>query len=300
MRKAAIGSGRSRTRTLRRTLTRFRLEWLEPRELLTAYTVTDTSDNTSMGSLRWAITQVDGDSSLDTIKFAISGTGVQTIDLGSPLPQITNSVLIDGTTQNNSSGPPQIAINGASLSSSASVLDDTGGSFTIKDVAIVGCPGTGIELTGGANDLIEGCYVGTSDGAHATANGTGIELFGSADVTIGGTSAASQNVISGNTQNGIELAPGSNNDDAIGTLIEGNIIGLVAGGTAPSGTAATASFRMAPTTRRSAAPRRFSETSSLVTREMGSPSVPVSTRWWRVTISAPIRRVWWPWATTTA
>lgn len=165
MRKAAIGSGRSRTRTLRRTLTRFRLEWLEPRELLTAYTVTDTSDNTSMGSLRWAITQVDGDSSLDTIKFAISGTGVQTIDLGSPLPQITNSVLIDGTTQNNSSGPPQIAINGASLSSSASVLDDTGGSFTIKDVAIVGCPGTGIELTGGANDLIEGCYVGTSDGA---------------------------------------------------------------------------------------------------------------------------------------
>jgi hypothetical protein len=231
MRKAAFASRRSRSCVLRSRQNRFRLEWLEPRELLTTYSVTNTSDSTSQGSLRWAITQVNSDTSSDTIKFAISGTGVQTINLGSPLPQITNSVVIDGTTQNSSSGPPQIVINGSGLTSSDSILSDTGGSFTVKDLAIVGCPGIGIELTGGANDLIQGCYVGTNDGAHAAANGTGIELFGSANVTIGGTTSGSQNIISGNSQNGIEMSPDSNNHDSLETLIEGNFIGTVAGGT---------------------------------------------------------------------
>ena len=231
MRKAAFATGRSRNRVLVRSRNRFRLEWLEPRELLTTYKVINTSDTSSQGSLRWAITQVNGDSSADTIDFAISGTGVQTIDLGSPLPAITNSVVIDGSTQNSSSPTPPIVINGSALSSSDSILDDTGGSFTIKDVAIVGCPGTGIELTGGASDLIQGCYIGTADGTHASGNGIGIELFGSANVTIGGTRSGTRNVISGNTQDGIELSPGSNNDNAVGTLIEGNTIGLVAAGT---------------------------------------------------------------------
>ena len=40
---------------------------------------------------------------------------MQSIILGSSLPQITNSVIIDGTTQNNTSGPPQIAVNGSGL-----------------------------------------------------------------------------------------------------------------------------------------------------------------------------------------
>ncbi len=232
MRKAATTTRRSRNNLLRRLRARrFRLERLEPRELLTIYTVTNTSDNTSQGSLRWAITKVNNDSSADTINFNIAATGVQTINLGSPLPAITNSVLINGSTQNSGASTPPVVINGSALSSSDAVLYDSGGSCTIKDLAIVGCPGIGIELYGGASDLIEGCYVGTADGTHATANGTGIELFGSANVTIGGTVAGSKNVISGNTQNGIEMSPGSNNDNALGTLIQGNVIGLVAAGT---------------------------------------------------------------------
>ena len=51
------------------------------------------------GSLRWAITQSDKTTGPNVIDFAISGTGVHTIDLGSALPAITEPVTIDGTTQ---------------------------------------------------------------------------------------------------------------------------------------------------------------------------------------------------------
>ena len=60
-------------------------------------------------------------------------------------------------------------------------------------------------LTGGGKDLIEGCYIGTSNGTKADANGVGINIFGSAGDTIGGTTGAARNVISGNTNQGIAV-----------------------------------------------------------------------------------------------
>ena len=179
-------------------------------------------------------------------------------------------------------------INGSSLSSSDAVLDDSGGSCTIKDLAIVGCPGIGIELSGGASDLIEGCYVGTADGTHATANGTGIELFGSANVTIGGTISGSKNVISGNTQNGIEMSPGSNNDNAIGTLIEGNVIGLVAAGTSALANSNNGIFQNGANNTTIGGTAALREISSPVTRKTASPWVRGSIRWWKEITSAPM------------
>ena len=289
MRKAATTTRRSRNNLLRRLRARrFRLERLEPRELLTIYTVTNTSDNTSQGSLRWAITKVNNDSSADTINFNIAATGVQTINLGSPLPAITNSVLINGSTQNSGASTPPVVINGSALSSSDAVLYDSGGSCTIKDLAIVGCPGIGIELYGGASDLIEGCYVGTADGTRATANGTGIELFGSANVTIGGTVAGSKNVISGNTQNGIEMSPGSNNDNALGTLIQGNIIGLVAAGTSSLANGDNGIWQNGSdgtTIGGTTALTRNIISGNSARRHLAGHRR--SIRWWRATISAP-------------
>ena len=49
---------RSRPSAVRTVRTQFQLEWLESRRLLSTYTVTNTNDNTSSGSLRWAITNV--------------------------------------------------------------------------------------------------------------------------------------------------------------------------------------------------------------------------------------------------
>ncbi len=50
---------------------------MESRELLSTFVVSNTSDaaNPSPNSLRWAILQVDADTSVDTIDFDIPGSG---------------------------------------------------------------------------------------------------------------------------------------------------------------------------------------------------------------------------------
>ena len=62
--------------------------------------VVDTTADSGPGSLRQAILDADAvTGGGNTIDFAIPGSGVQTIVPLSPLPAITTSVLIDGTTQ---------------------------------------------------------------------------------------------------------------------------------------------------------------------------------------------------------
>src|SRR5262249_51163528 len=90
-------SRRSRGRVHRRFL-RPRVEGLESRRLLATYTVINTND-AGVGSLRATIQSANNDTTLDTIAFAIPGSGVHTISPLSALPTITNPVVIDGYTQ---------------------------------------------------------------------------------------------------------------------------------------------------------------------------------------------------------
>src|SRR5262249_29442683 len=69
--------------------------------------VVNTTADAGPGSLRHAI--LDANSVLGltvTIDFAIPGAGVQTIEPITPLPAITASVVIDGTTQPGFAGTP--------------------------------------------------------------------------------------------------------------------------------------------------------------------------------------------------
>ena len=75
------------------------------------YTVTSTSDNTTSGTLRWAISQANANPGLDLINFNIGTSGNTfnssgsnswaVITLSSALPVLTDAVIIDGTTQTN-------------------------------------------------------------------------------------------------------------------------------------------------------------------------------------------------------
>ena len=58
--------------------------------LAKTFTVTNTLDDGSTGSLRWAINSANADIGLgtDTIAFDIPGPGVHTIAVGSPLPVV--------------------------------------------------------------------------------------------------------------------------------------------------------------------------------------------------------------------
>ncbi len=121
--------------------------------------------------------------------------------------------------------------------------------------------GDGIDIaysiSGGAaasDTVVEGDYIGTNaTGTAAVPNdGNGILIFeGPSDNTIGGTAAGSQNVISGNTYDGVSLF------DSTANVVEGNYIGTdytgkVGLANGPTATALVSLTR--PTTRSAARP----------------------------------------------
>jgi parallel beta-helix repeat protein len=97
---------------------------------------------------------------------------------------------------------------------------------------ISGSINEGIVFNGLAaqNNVIQGNYIGTdATGTLAIANGTGVTI-NSPNNTIGGTTAAERNVISGNGGYGIDLS-----SDADNTIVVGNYIGTDAAGTSALG-----------------------------------------------------------------
>lgn len=208
------------------------------------YTVTNTDDSGS-GSLRQAINDANAGSGADTINFSIS-SGHQQIIPTSAMPPIVNPVVIDGTSQPGFSGAPLIELSGNGAGTAAIGLRVTGNGAgsTIKGLVINRFDGNGIFLDS-HNNTIVGNYIGTSaDGMAAAGNiGDGIGIFsGTSSVnasgnTIGGTSLADKNLISGNGQsnpngaNGITITA-QNGGNANYNAIKGNLIGTNANGTA--------------------------------------------------------------------
>src|SRR5438552_4756755 len=74
------------------------------------FVVSNTNDS-GPGSLRQAITDANANPGTDLVTFNI-GSGLQTIAPTSLLPDITDPVVIDGTTQPGYSGVPLIELSG--------------------------------------------------------------------------------------------------------------------------------------------------------------------------------------------
>ncbi len=214
---------------------------LERRTLLsTTFTVTDTLDDTNMGSLRWAIGQVDSDTTAgtDLINFNIAGTGVQEIQPASPLPPITHSVLIDGFSQTGYAGTPLIQLDGSQAGTSDGLLI-TAADVTVRGLDITNfSQGAGIHLTGSGatGDWVNGNFLGVDPtGTQAEPDEYGVELDGGATTNIIGTNgdgiddAAEQNVLSGNLFAGVWInGQGTDGNTVAGNLIGTDISGMVA------------------------------------------------------------------------
>jgi hypothetical protein len=192
-----------------------------------SFVVTNTNNHGS-GSLRDAIINANATVGTDTITFNIPGSGVKTIGVIVPLPDITDKVVIDGTTQPGYAGSPLIEIDGIALNfSSGDGLVIKAGGTTVRGLSICNFRGgNGINLNGSDGNLIQGNYIGVAaNGTTARQNSRGIQLTNSSNNVIGGTSAAARNVISGNQGSGIEITSGN------GNVIQGNFIGTTATGT---------------------------------------------------------------------
>ena len=188
--------------------------------------VSNTSDS-GAGSLRKAILDSNADSGdRDTIVFNIQGSGVQTINLLSALPQITQPIVIDATTQTGYAGTPLIELNGNGLT--AIGLNVQGGNSIVRGLAINRFNGPAITIQTQGGSVVEGNYIGIDPtGTVARPNtGHGV-LVQSANNRIGGVTAAARNVISGNQGTGVVLQ----NSTATNNLVQGNYIGTNGSGT---------------------------------------------------------------------
>ncbi len=222
---------RARPASPRRGRNRFTLEILERRELLSTWTVNAATDTgagsiaSQTGDLRFCITEANSDPTTPrVIDFAIPGGGVQTINLGSPLPTISSAVVIDGTTQPAYNGTPLIDLNCSALTASETALTVAAGNTTIRALAVNNCPGTAITLESAGGDTVAGCFIGTTaDGTMAAANGLGVVVSGCSNSTIGGTGAHDRNIISGNTGEGILVEENASNVASSDILIENNL-----------------------------------------------------------------------------
>jgi CSLREA domain-containing protein len=245
----------------RRAATRPALEGLEDRLAPATLTVTTAADeltpNDGTVSLREALTAINAGNNLgdpdivntgaafgtnDTIDFNI-GTGVQTISLLAALPIVTAPVTIDGTSEPDFAGTPEIVLDGTSAGAVAG-LTITAGNSTVRGLVIDNFTGDGIDLTTRGGDVLAGNYIGVdSTGAAAAGNGGhGVAISSAPNNTIGGTTAGAGNVISANALNGVLLtAPGTS-----GNVIEGNDIGTDVTGTQAlgngGGTTATVAY----------------------------------------------------------
>lgn len=102
--------------------------------------------------------------------------------------------------------------------------------ITIQNSLISGNTVAGVQPGLAASVIVKGNLIGTDEtGIAALPNDIGVYLLGTSGSTIGGTSNTERNIISGNTQSGIEAGP----IGSIGTTtIQGNYIGTDINGTA--------------------------------------------------------------------
>ncbi|MFN8485838.1 MAG: right-handed parallel beta-helix repeat-containing protein [Anaerolineae bacterium] len=192
------------------------------------YIVGNTGDSGD-GSLRQAILDNNGGGGGGAIIFTI-GSGGQTISLQSPLPPITQPLIIDGSTQPNiTPGTPGIGLTGPSL------VTINADNVTLQGLSITRFGGNGVAVNG-SHVTLSGVTISRNGGSGVAIGGSHITLTGSAITNNGSAGGAScsgvtvasgasnvtisQNVITGNTCSGI-LSSGTN-VQIIGNTISGN------------------------------------------------------------------------------
>jgi hypothetical protein len=224
-----------------------RFEYLEARRLLApmTFTVTDPADSGPY-TLRAAITasnaNAPGAGLFNTIDFNIAGEGSHTIQPTSALPTITQSVTIDGYSQSGSFANSQVNSDDAALqieldgSLTAGVTNVSG-----LEIAANGCTvrglvinrfAHGISLVAGASgNTIAGNFIGADvSGTVARPNrNEAVGMFsGANNNTIGGTTVAARNILSGNAHDGVGIFDAGTSANQV----EGNFIGLAVDGNA--------------------------------------------------------------------
>ena len=200
----------------------------------TTFTVNTTDDlddgtcDVGHCSLREAIAASNLDPVGGIIHFSIPGAGPHTIQPLTALPALEGDVIIDGTSEPDFAGTPVIELDG-SLAGGAHGFDIVGSQNLIRGLVINRFAWNGVQInTDCTFNVIEGNFIGTDvTGTLDLGNGnTGVLIGQAANNTVGGTTAAARNLISGNAEGVTIVDP-----TATGNVVSGNYIGTDVTGT---------------------------------------------------------------------
>ena len=193
-------------------------------------------------SLREAMTAANTQAGADTITFNLdtedssyidptpgspgSGDEYWTIGVSSALPQITDTLTLDGTTQNGwvAGSFQPVVIDGNDNSSGIQFSTDADGSV-IRGLVVRDFDADAVDLLDGADNItVAGNWIGSFNSDGTDAGGGEVNAYSGVrargdNVTIGGSTLADRNVFSGNTF-GVLLR-----GTATGTTVSGNFIG---------------------------------------------------------------------------
>ncbi|HLA62878.1 MAG TPA: hypothetical protein VK610_00505, partial [Rhodothermales bacterium] len=176
-------------------------------------------------TLRAAIETANAREGRDSVAVNIEGAGVHTIALATPLPAVEEPIVLDARTQPGYVSTPLVAISGTL----PTALLLSGGESTVRGFAIGGFSAAGISITGPGENRVEACHLGVDPaGTAALPNAVGVLVTDSPDNVIGGATAPRRNLISGNTEAGVQIVGAA----ATGTIVVGNYVGLNVAGTA--------------------------------------------------------------------
>ena len=150
-----------------------------------------------------------------------------TITLTSALTTINQAVNIDASTQTGYAGTPLVQISGGGTVAQAFDLNTGSTGSTVRGFILSSFTQYGVYANVSNSHTIAGNWIGLArDGVTGTSSGNGVYLANSTGSTIGGTTAADRNVISGNAERGIVL-DNTHNTSVLGNYIGTDVTGLL-------------------------------------------------------------------------
>jgi CSLREA domain-containing protein len=185
-------------------------------------------------TLREAINASNAAAGTDFIHFAISGTAPIVITPTSPLPYITETIVLDGTSQSGYAPQiPAIEIDGSTAGPEQThglVFTTTADNSMVLGLSIYDFKGAGIRIEADSVDVFAN-VLGTNaaqDPGHA--NIIGVEIVDGSFNMIGNGNASERNIISGNSFTTVSPSNGFGvyvyGASANGNFVVGNYIGV--------------------------------------------------------------------------